>query len=250
MSPQPQPGGVAVVVPAYNAARHLGGVLDRLLELVPPADVWVVDDGSFDATADVASRRGVHVLRQTPNRGKGAALRRGFAATLEYERVATLDADGQHDPRDLPRLLAAATHADVVVGSRELGRSMPAHRRLGNRLSSRLIGALAGQPVPDSQSGYRVHSRRALASVLPMIGGAGGYVFETELLVRAARQGYRLAAVTIPTVYADEQSHFRPLQQLPRFLWLFARLFFEVATGGAARRPVAAEDSHGHPAHQ
>ncbi len=238
--PGARPGRFAVVVPAYNAARQLGAVLDRLLEIVPAADVRVVDDGSFDATADVAERRGVPVLRQSPNQGKGAALRRGFTATAAYDWVATLDADGQHDPRDLPRLLAAAAGGDVVVGCRDLGGRMPAHRRLGNRLSSWVIGALAGQPVPDSQSGYRVHSRRALDSVLPMIHGAGGYVFETEFLVRAARQGYRLAAVAIPTVYADEQSHFRPLEQLPRFLSLFGRLFFEVVTGRAARRPPPA----------
>jgi glycosyltransferase involved in cell wall biosynthesis len=236
-APGAPPGRLAVVVPAYNAERHLGAVLDRLLAVVPAADVRVVDDGSTDATAEVAVGRGVPLARQSPNQGKGAALRRGFAETRDYDWIATVDADGQHDPGDLPRLLAAAAGGDVVVGCRELGGRMPALRRFGNRLSSWIIGALAGQPVPDSQSGYRVHSRRALDSVLPMIGSAGGFVFETEFLVRAGRQGYRLVAVRIATVYADEESHFRPLEQLPRFLSLFGRLAWEVVTGRAARRP-------------
>jgi glycosyltransferase involved in cell wall biosynthesis len=232
---------LAVVVPAFNAARHLGAVLDRLLAIVPPGDVCVVDDGSFDATADVARRRGVRVARQAPNQGKGAALRRGFLETAGYDWVATLDADGQHDPADLPRLLEAAAEADLVVGHRALGGRMPAHRRIGNRASSWIIGALAGQPIADSQSGYRLHSRRLLDSVLPRIRGTGGYVFETEILVRAARQGFKLAGVPIATVYADEQSHFRPLRELPRFVALFGRLLLAVASGDAARRPTEAE---------
>jgi glycosyltransferase involved in cell wall biosynthesis len=237
------PGRLAVVVPAYNAGRHLGDVLQRISVQAPPADVWVVDDGSTDDTAKVAMAAGVQLLRQWPNQGKGAALRRGFAETARYEWVVTVDADGQHDPADLPRFWSATPSADLIVGARELGGRMPPHRRIGNVLSSWLTGVLAGQPVPDSQSGYRLHRRAMLDAVLPTIPtGVGGYVLETEMLVRAGRQGFRLTHVPIATVYADEQSHFRPLEQMPRFFGVYSRLSLAVLSGRAGRRAAVARD--------
>jgi glycosyltransferase involved in cell wall biosynthesis len=229
-------GRAAVLIPAYNAARHLGEVLDRVLSHVSREDVWVIDDGSTDDTASVAETRGVHVVRQTPNQGKGAALRTGFEATRGRDPVITLDADGQHDPDDLPRFLAATGNADLVMGARPFSSRMPPLRKFGNRISARIIGALAGQPIPDSQSGYRLHRRALLDTVVPAIDGTGGFLFETELLVRASRQGYRIGALPIATVYADAGSHFHPATEIPRFLKLFARLAWLVANGQAGRR--------------
>jgi len=239
---EPEPRDLAktaVVIPAYNAARHLGAVLERVLTQCAREDVFVVDDGSADDTAAVAEARGVRVIRQTPNQGKAAALRTGFRATRDYDRVFTLDADGQHDPADLPRFLAAAPGHDLVVGARTLGQGMPGLRAFGNRVSSWFIGVLAGQPIPDSQSGYRLHTRALLDGVVPAIDGeARGFLFETELLVRAGRQGYRIGSVPIATVYADQGSHFHPATELPRFLSLFARLAFLVVSGQAGKRPT------------
>jgi glycosyltransferase involved in cell wall biosynthesis len=232
----------AVVIPAYNAGRHLGGVLDRLLAEAPRQDIFVVDDGSIDDTAAVAEAHGVHVIRQTPNQGKAAALRTGFQATRAYDRVITIDADGQHDPADVPRFLAAAPGNDLIVGARTLGKGMPGLRAFGNRVSSGYIGFLAGRSIPDSQSGYRLHTRALLDSVVPVMSGAGGFLFETELLVRAGRQGYRIGSVPIATVYADQGSHFHPATELPRFLSLFARLTLLVASGQAGRRPQGLDE--------
>jgi glycosyltransferase involved in cell wall biosynthesis len=231
-------GETAIVIPAYNAGRHLGGVLDRVLAQAPREHIYVVDDGSADDTAAVAESRGVHVIRQTPNQGKAAALRTGFQATRAYERVITLDADGQHDPADLPRFLeAAAGHHDLVVGARTLGQGMPGLRAFGNRVSSWYIGVLAGQSIPDSQSGYRLHTRALIDSVVPAIEPrVAGFLFETELLVRAGRQGYRLGSLPIATVYAGQGSHFHPATELPRFLSLFARLTLLVVSGQAGKR--------------
>ncbi|HEV8480642.1 MAG TPA: glycosyltransferase family 2 protein [Candidatus Eisenbacteria bacterium] len=233
----------AIVIPAYNAGRHLGGVLERVLAVVPRDRIWVVDDGSTDATAAVAAQHQVNLIRQSPNQGKAAALRTGFDATRAYERVITLDADGQHDPADLPRFLEAARahRQDLVVGARTLGEGMPGLRAFGNRISSKIIGALAGCPIPDSQSGYRLHARALIDSVAPAISpDARGFLFETELLVRAGRQGYRIGSVPIATVYADQGSHFHPGTELPRFLSLFARLTYLVASGQAGRRATPA----------
>ncbi len=239
-------GRHAVLIPAYNAERQLGRVLERLAPFAPPADTLVVDDGSTDGTAGIAERRGVRVLRQNPNQGKASALRRGFHALSGYEHVVTLDADGQHDPADLPRLLAAAGRADLVVGARAMGGRMPWHRRVGNRWASWLTQCLAGQPVPDSQSGYRLHAGRLLADVVRRIPvTSDGYLFETEMLVRAARLGYRLGSVPIATVYGEETSHFRPGREVPRFLGLFARLGWEALCGRLTRgaEPPAARAS-------
>lgn len=238
-------GATAIVIPAYNAGRHLGDVLDRVLAqpLAAREHIYVVDDGSTDDTAQVAEARGVRVIRQTPNQGKAAALRTGFQATREYAQVATLDADGQHDPQDLPRLLtAAAGGSDLVVGARTLGQGMPGLRAFGNRVSSWYIGILAGQRIPDGQSGYRLHARALLDSVVPAIAGAAGFLFETELLVRAGRQGYRIGSVPIATVYAGQGSHFHPASEVPRFLSLFARLTLLVVSGQAGKRAASSTE--------
>jgi len=236
----------AIVIPAYNAGRFLGDVLERVLAVAPRDRIWVVDDGSSDDTAAVATQHQVQVIRQSPNQGKAAALRTGFHATRPYERVITLDADGQHDPADLPRFLDAARSRgdDLVVGARTLGEGMPGLRAFGNRVSSKIIGALAGCPIPDSQSGYRLHARALVDSVVPAISpDARGFLFETELLVRAGRQGYRIGSVPIATVYADQGSHFHPGTELPRFLSLFARLTYLVVSGQAGRRATPAPGS-------
>ena len=236
----------AVLIPAFNASRHLAEVLRRLAPRAAPSDTLVVDDGSTDDTGEVARRAGVRVLRQDPNQGKAAALRRGFSELAEYRFVVTLDADGQHDPSDLPQFLAASRAADLVVGARQLAGRMPWHRQIGNRWASWLTTLLAGQAVADSQSGYRLHSGRLLAEMVRRVPlSSDGYLFETEMLIRAARAGFRLATVPIATVYGDETSHFRPGREVPRFVRLFSRLAWEAANGrlGAPGLPPSGETS-------
>ena len=145
--------------------------------------------------------------------------------------MVTLDADGQHKPEDLPRLVAALEGADLVVGARVRTGAMPPHRRLGNALSAGFLTWLAGTPLPDVQSGYRVH-RRAVLEALGLArpaprprGGAApaapptfrstGYGFESEILVAAARLGFTIANVPIEAVYEGAPSHLHPLRELP-----------------------------------
>lgn len=242
---------LAVLVPAYQAAATLPGVLARLARVHASADTWVIDDGSRDATGDVARAVGVHVETHPTNRGKGAGLLTGFRATAGYDAVATLDADGQHKPEDLPRLLAALADADLVVGARVRTAAMPPHRRFGNWLSAAYLAWLARTPLPDVQSGYRVHR----ASVLVALGlqpatdaaathPAGpppafrstGYGFESEILIAAARLGFRVTDVPIEAVYEGAPSHFHPLRELPRFGALYTRLLVDAGRWSAHRR--------------
>jgi glycosyltransferase involved in cell wall biosynthesis len=216
---------VAALVPAYQAAAHLEEVIGGLRSLPEPPHVLVVDDGSTDATAEVAKRAGAEVISLGANHGKGFALLAGFEVLRAFDAVVTLDADGQHPPRCLPAFVAAATAgADIVLGTRAITADMPPSRRFANRFSSAWCSALAGQHIGDSQCGYRLYSREVLLRT-PV--RANGYEVETELVVRAARLGFRLAEVTIPTVYGDETSHLSPIRHVPRIVAMMLRLSFE-----------------------
>ena len=216
---------VAVLVPAYQAAAHLGEVLLALNALEPRRHVLVVDDGSRDATAEVARQFGAEVHSFAANRGKGHALLAGFERLGAYDAVITLDADGQHPPACVPAFVGAAeAGADLVLGRRAITPNMPASRRFANRFSSAWCSAIAGQPIADSQCGYRLYRREVLQRT-PV--RASRYEVETEMAVRAARLGFKVAHVEIPTVYGDEQSHLSPTRDVPRIVGMMLRLTFE-----------------------
>jgi glycosyltransferase involved in cell wall biosynthesis len=202
---------VAAVIPAYQAAPSVGEVARGTLALL--SEVLVLDDGSTDATADEARRAGARVISFPENRGKGAALRVAFTDLFGrgYDGVITLDADGQHLPGEIPKLLAAAPEADLVLGVRDhLFAEMGALRRASNRLSSRAISFAAGKPLADIQTGFRFYARRLIETV-----GFPESRFEAEsaVVVRAARRDFRIVSVPVRLGFADGRttSHYRPL---------------------------------------
>ena len=199
---------VACVIPAFDAASTIETVALGLRASLPNAMLIVVDDGSSDHTYDVAQGSCDRVVRLDVNHGKGAALRAGFVVALDaqVDSVVTIDADGQHDPARAPELIAALVDADVVIGARERTRgTMPLGRRVTNALASAAVGAIVGVDVPDAQSGYRAMRR----DVLERVHATGDrYEYETEFLIEAARAGYRIATVDVPTRYGAA-SHFR-----------------------------------------
>jgi glycosyltransferase involved in cell wall biosynthesis len=215
---------VAALIPAYQAAAHLGEVLLRLAALERPPDVLVVDDGSRDATAEVARQFGARVLSFAGNRGKGHALIAGFHALADYDGVITLDADGQHPPECVPAFVAAAGTADLVLGTRTRNAAMPASRRFANGFSSGWAARLAGQRVTDSQCGFRLYRRDVLVRT-PIT--PGRYELETEIVVRAARLGFRIAEIEVPTVYGEERSQIHAFRDVPRIVGTLVRLSFE-----------------------
>jgi len=215
---------LAVVIPAYQAAATLAEVILRLDPYVAREFIWVIDDGSRDGTGEVARTLRVNLGGFAANRGKGHALADGFRRSRDADVVLTLDADGQHPPECLPAFLAAAGSADIVVGCRQRAANMPAARRVANWASSRWATWLAGQPVGDSQSGYRLYARRVIDEVPA---GTGGYEWESRILVRAAQLGFRLGQVEIPTVYGEETSHLNPFRDAPRIVGTLARLSWE-----------------------
>ena len=212
-----------VIIPAYNSSRTIGPLVRHIRQL--GFDAVVVNDGSTDDTAQVASEAGALVMSSLVNQGKGTALRRGFAFALRsgYEAIVTLDGDGQHDPQEIPRFLETAEHdqAMVVIGHRLVnGANMPPSRRWTNRLMSGIVSWLARQPIPDSQCGFRLIRRQALAAVEL---STQRFEIETELLLAVARCGWTVASVPIRTIYSNHHSHIRPISDGVRFLRLVLR---------------------------
>lgn len=213
---------LCALIAAYNAEALIATVVEQTRAILPA--VYVVDDGSLDSTAEKARAAGAEVVSHPVNRGKGCALRTGFARVLDdgFDGVITLDADGQHDPQDIPRLLECATRTEaaVVVGARIHRRTMPLHRRLNNGLVTTVGRWLCGQPVPDFQCGFRFLRRDALRAV-PL--ETDGYETESEFLIQAGRRGFRIESVPVQTIYAGQVSHVRAWREMRRFTLLLFR---------------------------
>lgn len=202
---------IVAVIPAYQAAPSIADVVAGTLQQLP--EVLVVDDGSTDETGRRAREAGAEVVRHERNLGKGRALRTAFE--LAFGRgasaIVTLDADGQHLPQEIPHLLAACGAADLIIGSRHALFAEFGHvRRASNRVSSLMISAVAGRPLVDIQSGFRLYTRELIAAT-----GFPERRFEAEsaVVVRAARIGFRIVSVPVRLGFADGRltSHYRPL---------------------------------------
>ncbi len=218
---------VWALIAAYNEAAHIGDVVARVRPHV--AGVLVVDDGSTDATADTAAAAGASVIRHESNLGKGRAIRTGLAAVLDRgpSHVLLLDGDLQHDPDEAPRLIEAARQGAValVIGERQFERErMPASRYYTNTISSWVISRFfTGIEIADAQCGYRVFSADLLRRLRL---SATGYEIETEMLIKAARRGARIARVPIRSTYTTAASKLRPLRDTTRTCFLAVRYRF------------------------
>jgi glycosyltransferase involved in cell wall biosynthesis len=209
------------LIPAWNEATRIDPIVAGARRHLP---VLVVDDGSHDDTSAVAGAAGAVVVRHPQNQGKGVALMTGFAWALErgYEAVITLDADGQHDPAEIPKFVAAyATGAgELIIGQRDF-RQMPFPRRYTNPFFGAWLLSLALKArIYDSQSGYRLYGRRLLEN-LDL--ATTGFELEVEVIVQAVVQGVRIGWVDIRTIYGvGEVSYFHPVRDSARFgrmLW-------------------------------
>lgn len=214
------------VIPAHDEAPRIRAVVEAARLTLP---VLVIDDGSADATASIASEAGATVIRQSPNQGKGAALRAGFREALAtgVEAVVTLDADGQHDPAEIAAFLdalergrRAGAPVELVIGRRDF-RRMPAVRRLSNWLGTLALSGSLGRWIDDNQSGYRLIGRRLMTATLDS--RESGFAFEVEMIAICVREGWPIGWVPIRTIYGEERSHIRPLRHLREFLGVTRR---------------------------
>lgn len=213
---------VAAIIPGYCEEKHVGDVVARTLQQI--AHVLVVDDGSSDATAANARAAGADVVVHEKNLGKGESIKTGLRYWLErgFHHIVILDADGQHLPEEINRFMAAAAlGAELLVGTRMKDvRQMPFLRRVVNRYMSHRISRLCGRDIPDTQCGFRMlHS-----AVLPhLLDGTERFEYETEMLIKVSRKGFRIDSVPISTVYSDEVSSIHPVRDTIRFLKLMRR---------------------------
>jgi len=220
---------VAVVIPAYQAEKSLGEVLDHVLHLAPRDNVWVIDDGSTDGTASIARARGVGLVSLETNQGKGTALAKGLLAAAQrgFAWAITMDADGQHRAGELSSFLASRPEARVgiVVGQRPVrGTRMPWHRRFSNILTTGLVSLVAGQRVYDAQSGFRMYRTELMAKgIWP---AHGRFEWEAQALVLCRRAGWRIMAVPITTVYGNHGSHMRLWVDSWRFVGMMGKLLW------------------------
>ncbi len=213
-----------VVIPAFNAAKTIGPLVRDIRQQDLP--VIVVDDGSQDDTAAIASAQGALVISHLRNQGKGHALRTAFEYALRsrYDGIITMDSDGQHDASEIPSLIQSGQrqHAGLVLGNRMSdGAVMPPVRRWTNRLMSHIVSTIARQRIPDSQCGFRL-IRRELLEAIPM--RARRYEVETELLLGAAVRRWKIISVPVRSIYhAGHASHIRPVRETLRFLAVVLR---------------------------
>ncbi|HUP54553.1 MAG TPA: glycosyltransferase family 2 protein [Methylomirabilota bacterium] len=207
---------ILALIPAYEEGPRIGAVVEAARRHLP---VVVIDDGSTDDTAERARAAGAMVLRQEPNAGKGAALRAGFRHAIDAgaPAVLTLDADGQHDPAQIPAFLErfGERRAALIIGQRDL-RSMPPVRRLSNTVGGLALAVALGRSVPDNQSGYRLIGRTLMRALLDS--DESGFEFEVEMIARCIALGLPLDSVPIRTIYAGEPSHIRPWRHFTEFV--------------------------------
>jgi glycosyltransferase involved in cell wall biosynthesis len=215
---------ILVLIPAWNEVQAIGPIVEAVKDKLP---VLVVDDGSTDGTVDCARKAGAEVVSHSKNQGKGAALKTGFSWALEkgYTAVVTMDADGQHDPEDLDKILDANRHcqADLIIGEREFSK-MPWPNRFTTPLGSKILSWALGIRVTDNQSGFRLLTRAFLER---MNLRSNGYEMEVEMIWEIVRLKMSIIWVPIRTIYfSDRQSGFRPIIDTLRFfrmVWIIRR---------------------------
>jgi dolichol-phosphate mannosyltransferase len=201
-------GRVAVIIPTYNEAENLEPIVARVRSAVPDADVLIADDNSPDGTGDIADKLAltddhVHVLHRPGKQGLGAAYLAGFGWALDrgYGAMVEMDADGSHDPAELPSLLAALEDADLVVGSRWVKggtvSNWPRSRELLSRGGNAYARVMLGLSVHDATGGYRAYRAATLNDIALHTVTSQGYCFQIDLTLRAARARKKIVEVPI-----------------------------------------------------
>jgi glycosyltransferase involved in cell wall biosynthesis len=208
--------GIVAIIPAWNEADRIGPIIEQASQYLP---VVVVDDGSTDDTFSVAKRLGAEVVVHERNQGKGVALMTGFNFVFDggYEAAITLDADGQHDPQEIPEFDRAFKEGlgDLIIGRRDFTK-MPFIRAFSNSFGSWLLTRVLGTPILDNQSGYRLYTEKLFDALDPT---AEGFEFEVEVIFQAVVKGLRIGWIPIRTIYGiDKVSYFHPFHDSIKFL--------------------------------
>ena len=212
-----------VLIPSYNEGKAIGAIVAGLKG--KNLSACVIDDGSIDDTASIARSNGAVVLRNDKNKGKGASLREGFLYTLKegFDAALIMDGDGQHEISDVDSFFRKMeeTNADIVIGNRMSDTSsMPSIRKITNRFMSYVISKMCGHEIPDTQCGFKLIKRRVLEN---LDFKSSNFEIESEILIKAARKGFKIESVPIRTVYGSEKSKINPIVDTIRFMILLIK---------------------------
>lgn len=216
------PGSITVVLPARNEAAAGGETIGRILTDMPEVEIIVINDGSTDDTAAIAAQAGAKVISHPYGKGNGAAIKTG-ARAAQGEVIVFMDADGQHDPADIARLLAKLQEGyDMVVGARQKGSQASVGRGLANRFYNALASYMTGHRVEDLTSGFRAVRADKFREFLYLL--PNGFSYPTTSTMAFFRAGYSVAYVPIHAARRVGKSHIRLLRDGTRFLLIIFKI--------------------------
>lgn len=213
---------LSIIMPAYNEESSVGRVVSQLVEKYPQAEIIVVDDCSTDKTHDLAAQAGAKVIKHKYNMGNGASIKTG-ARNARGELLVFLDADGQHDPEDIGRMLKKLDEGyDLVIGARDSGSQASVSRRIGNAVYNRIASVMTGFQIKDLTSGFRVaraeHFKRFIY-LLP-----NGFSYPTTSTMAFLRSGLPIAFVPIKAAKREGSSNIRLLHDGTRFFLIILKI--------------------------
>ncbi len=224
MSHEPKSVALSIVIPARNESTAIGKVVRTAKSEYPDAEIIVVDDGSSDATARTAEEAGAMVIRHPESLGNGAAVKSG-ARAARGEILALMDGDGQHDPREIGRLLEKLDQGyEMAVGARDSGSHASIGRLFGNKLYNELASRLSGRRITDLTSGFRLVRAELFRKFLYLL--PNGFSYPTTITMAFLRSGYAICFEPITVSERSGKSHIRPIRDGVRF---FA-IIFKIAT--------------------
>jgi len=215
---------IGIAIPAYNEAETIGVLVKRIKSL--GYEVLVIDDCSNDQTGKIAQDCGAAIIRHDENFGKGKSLQDGFEyfKARDFDAVITMDSDGQHNPEFIPRFAEKAESSDagLVLGNRmQDPKDMPSLRIGTNRFMSWLISRVTGQRIPDTQCGYRLIKTEVLKNIELT---TSNFEIESEVIIKAAKAGFKIESMPITSVYGKEKSRINPFIDTFRFFGMLLRL--------------------------
>ena len=218
-----EPERISVLIPAFNEQGSIGALIEEVKAAGNWLEVVVIDDGSSDGTAEAAKAAGARVIRHPYNKGNGAAVKSAIREA-KGELVLLMDADGQHDPEDIRKLIEPLGEYDLVVGARDWSAQANVSRGLGNLVLARLASYLCGRKIPDLTSGFRAARRDRLQEFLHLL--PNGFSYPTTSTLAFVRAGYNLRFVPIEGKQrtADSHSKMRPWREGARFLVIILRM--------------------------
>ena len=208
------------VIPCYNDDSYLSNLIPDVKRYLD--DVLIIDDGSKNKIND---NYNCNIIRNCKNQGKGYSIKKAlrYAKANGFSHIITLDSDGQHSPDCIPDFISINPMVDLVLGKREFNKSMPAHRRLSNKLTSLIVSLFANHSVYDSQCGFR---RYKVDSFSDVTSRENGFQYESEVLIKGLKLG-QIVHVDIPTIYSDEKSSINNLYDTMKFIRLVFRSLFK-----------------------